>query len=125
MFSAYHRLWNPEFSQEKNEEIFQECFRGHGHNYVLEVTIQGEVDPHTGMVMDIKRLKKFLMKEIHTLVDHKNLNSDVEFLKDIIPTAENMCTSLWKIISEKLKEAKLYRLKLFESENNIVEYFGN
>jgi len=124
MFSSYHRLWNPKFLDSENEEIYQECFRGHGHNYVLEVTVKGETHPHTGMVMDIKRLNKLLMREIHTLVDHKNLNEDVEFLKDIIPTAENVSQRIWSLLKTKLKDADLYRIKLVESERNIVEYFG-
>lgn len=124
MFSAYHRLWNPKFLDSENEEIYQECFRGHGHNYVLEVTIKGNPNPNTGMVMDIKRLRKLLMKEIHTLVDHKNLNEDVFFLKEIIPTAENICFQFWKILQEKVTEAKLHHIKLIESERNIVEYSG-
>lgn len=124
MFSAYHQLWNPSFSEIENEEIYQECFRGHGHNYELEVTVKGEPNPDTGMVMDIKRLRKLLQKEIHTLVDHKNLNEDVFFLKGVIPTAENISAALWKILQEKITEAKLYKIKLLESERNIVEYFG-
>ena len=124
MFSSYHRLWNPKFLDSENEEIYQECFRGHGHNYVLEVTVKGQAHPHTGMVMDIKRLNKLLMREIHTLVDHKNLNEDVEFLKDIIPTAENVSQRIWSLLKTKLKDADLYRIKLVESERNIVEYFG-
>lgn len=124
MFSAYHRLWNPEFSDAKNEEIYQECFRGHGHNYVLEVTVKGKPEPETGMVMDIKRLNKLVMREIHTLVDHKSLNDDVEFLKGVIPTAENVSYYFWKILKDKIQHADLYRIKLFESEKNIVEYYG-
>ncbi len=124
MFSSYHRLWNPTFSDTENEEIYQECFRGHGHNYVLEVTVKGQTHPQTGMVMDIKRLNKLLMREIHTLVDHKNLNDDVEFLKGIIPTAENVSRGIWNLLKNKLKDADLYRIKLMESERNIVEYFG-
>src|SRR3990167_4913953 len=124
MFSSYHRLWNPKFSDAENEEIYQECFRGHGNNYVLEVTVKGQAHPHTGMVMDIKRLNKPLMREIHTLVDHKNLNEDVEFLKDIIPTAENVSQRIWSLLKTKLTDADLYRIKLVESERNIVEYFG-
>lgn len=124
MFSSYHRLWNPSFSDSQNEDVYQECFRGHGHNYILEVTIKGTPDPETGMVMDIKRLNKLIMKEIHTRVDHKSLNDDVDFLNGVIPTAENVCSKVWKVLKPKLQDADLYKLKLFESEKNIVEYFG-
>ncbi|MBI2646067.1 MAG: 6-carboxytetrahydropterin synthase [Deltaproteobacteria bacterium] len=131
MFSSFHRLWNPKFSDLENEEIYQECFRGHGHNYVLEVTVnvlevtvKGQPHPQTGMVMDIKRLNKLLMREVHTLVDHKSLNDDVEFLKGVIPTAENVSQGIWSLLKNKLQDADLYRIKLMESERNIVEYFG-
>ena len=124
MFSSFHRLWNPKFSDPQNEEIYQEYFRGHGHNYVLEVTVKGQPHPQTGMVMDIKRLNKLLMREVHTLVDHKSLNDDVEFLKGIIPTAENVSQGIWSLLKNKLQDADLYRIKLMESERNIVEYFG-
>lgn len=123
-FSAYHRLWNPSFTKEQNEEIYQECSRGHGHNYVLEITVKGCSDLQTGMVMDLKRLNRLLMKEVFPLVDHKSLNDDVHILKNIIPTAENVSYCLWNLIKPKLKDANLHRLKLFESEKNIVEYFG-
>ena len=86
--------------------------------------MKGQTHPQTGMVMDIKCLNKLLMKEIHTLVDHKNLNEDVEFLKDVIPTAENVSHGIWKLLKNTLKDAELYRIKLMESERNIVEYFG-
>src|SRR5262245_6506509 len=90
-FCASHRLFNPKFSDEKNDALYGRCNNpnGHGHNYVLEVTVAGEVDPETGMVMDLKELKKVLDREIIDRVDHKNLNMDVDFLKGVIPTAEN------------------------------------
>ncbi len=123
-FSAYHRLWNPDFTDVQNLEIYQECFRGHGHNYVLEVTVKGRTDLQTGMVMDIKRLNRLLMTEIFPIVDHKNLNNDVAFLKHVIPTAENISIQFWKILKSKLQEADLHKIRLLESEKNIVEYFG-
>ncbi|HIE80842.1 MAG TPA: 6-carboxytetrahydropterin synthase, partial [Nitrospinaceae bacterium] len=91
-FCASHRLFNPAFSDEKNAATFGLCNNpnGHGHNYVLEVTVKGEVDPETGMVLDLKTLKKLINEEIVDKVDHKNLNVDVEFLKNVIPTAENI-----------------------------------
>jgi len=96
-FCAGHRLFNPAFSDEKNADTFGLCnnLNGHGHNYVLEVTIKGEVDPETGMVLDLKSLKKLINEEIVDKVDHKNLNVDVEFLKNVIPTAENLAIHFW------------------------------
>lgn len=124
-FSAYHRLWNHSFSDQENTEIYQECSRGHGHNYILEVTVKGEANATTGIVMDLKRLNRLLMTEIFPWVDHKNLNDDVPFLKGKIPTAELVSACCWDILKDKIKDAKLYRLKLFESEKNIVEYYGD
>ena len=99
-FCASHRLFNPDFSDEKNESTFGLCNNpnGHGHNYVLEVTVKGEVDPETGMVLDLKALKKLINEEIINKVAHKNLNVDVDFLKAVIPTAENIAIHIWNIL---------------------------
>lgn len=125
-FSASHRLYNPTFSHEKNDEIFDKCnnVMGHGHNYILEVTVKGQPDPETGYVIDLKKLRDILNREIIDKVDHKHLNFDVEFLKGIIPTAENIAVTFWNIIKDKLPAGELHSLKLFESDNNFVEYFG-
>jgi 6-pyruvoyltetrahydropterin/6-carboxytetrahydropterin synthase len=125
-FSAAHRLFNPEFSDEENKRTFDMCanFHGHGHNYVLEVTVIGEPDKNTGYVIDLKILKKIIDEEIIKHVDHKHLNFDVDFLKDIIPTAENLSVKFWERLSGKIKNGKLYSIKLYESENNFVEYKG-
>lgn len=126
MFSAAHRLYNPEFSEEKNESVFDKCnnFYGHGHNYYLEVTVKGVPDISTGYVIDLKKLKKILMEEIVEKVDHKHLNFDVEFLKGIIPTVENLCVSFWQILSGKLPLDSLYKIKLNETDDSFCEYFG-
>ncbi|HYF02878.1 MAG TPA: 6-carboxytetrahydropterin synthase [Patescibacteria group bacterium] len=125
-FSASHRLYNPTFSHEKNDEIFDKCnnVMGHGHNYILEVTVKGQPDPETGYVIDLKKLRDILNREIIDKVDHKHLNFDVEFLKGIIPTAENIAVTFWNILKDKIPAGELYSLKLFESDNNFVEYFG-
>ena len=125
-FCASHRLFNPAFSDEKNADTFGLCnnLNGHGHNYVLEVTIKGEVDPETGMVLDLKSLKKLINEEIVDKVDHKNLNVDVEFLKNVIPTAENLAIHFWDIIEPKIENGTLHESKLFESERNFVIYRG-
>ena len=125
-FCASHRLFNPDFSDKKNESTFGLCNNpnGHGHNYVLEVTVKGEVDPETGMVLDLKALKKLINEEIINKVDHKNLNVDVDFLKAVIPTAENIAIQIWNILKPKIKSGELHEVKLFESERNFVVYHG-
>ena len=125
-FCASHRLYNPEFSDDKNETTFGLCNNpnGHGHNYVLEVTVRGEVDPQTGMVLDLKALKKLINEEIVSKVDHKNLNVDVDFLEGVIPTAENIAIRIWDILEPKIKNGTLHEVKLFESERNFVVYHG-
>ena len=126
MFSSAHRLFNPEFSDERNEVVYDKCnnFYGHGHNYYLEVTVKGMPDISTGYVIDLKKLKKILMEEIVEKVDHKHLNFDVDFLKGIIPTVENLCVIFWNILSKKLPEGSLYKLKLNETDDSYCEYFG-
>lgn len=126
-FCASHRLYNPKFSDEDNQAIFGLCNNpnGHGHNYVLEVTVKGEVDPETGMVLDLKTLKKLIHSEIIEKVDHKNLNVDVDFLKSVIPTAENIAIKFWEKLESKIKNGRLHELKLYESERNYVVYRGN
>ena len=126
-FSAGHRLFNPNFSDEKNEATFGLCNNpnGHGHNYVLEVTLSGEVCDDTGMVFDLKELKKLTQREIIDKVDHKNLNVDVEYLKGIIPTAENLAIKFWEILKPKITKGRLHEIKLYESERNYVVYRGS
>ena len=125
-FCASHRLYNPEYSDEKNAQVFGLCNNpnGHGHNYVMEVTVRGEVHPETGMVLDLKALKQLVNEEIILKVDHKNLNVDVPFLNDVIPTAENLAIRFWDILEPKLEGGGLYEIKLYESERNFVIYRG-
>lgn len=126
-FNAAHRLHNPQFSKKKNEEIFGPCNNkhGHGHNYILEVIIRGEIDPDTGFVMNLVDFKAIVEKEIIQECDHKHLNHDVSWLKNINPTAENLATAFWNRLEDKFKNGvTLYKLRLFETENNIVEYKG-
>ena len=126
-FSAGHRLFNPNFSDEKNEATFGLCNNpnGHGHNYVLEVTLSGEVCDDTGMVFDLKELKKLTQREIIDKVDHKNLNVDVDYLKGVIPTAENLAIKFWDILEPKVTKGRLHEIKLYESERNYVVYRGS
>ena len=125
-FCASHRLFNPTFSPEKNQKVFGLCNNpnGHGHNYVLEVTVKGEVEEETGMVLDLKTLKKLITHEIIDKVDHKNLNVDVKFLEGVIPTAENIAIKFWEILEPKIEKGQLHEVKLFESERNFVIYKG-
>ena len=126
-FSAGHRLFNPNFSDEQNKATFGLCNNpnGHGHNYVLEVTLSGEVCNDTGMVFDLKELKKLTQREIIDKVDHKNLNVDVDYLKGIIPTAENLAIKFWEILEPKITKGRLHEIKLYESERNYVVYRGS
>jgi 6-pyruvoyltetrahydropterin/6-carboxytetrahydropterin synthase len=125
-FSASHRLYNPQLSEKENADLFDKCANtnGHGHNYVLEVTVAGVPGKKTGYVIDLKNLKRILQREILEKVDHKHLNHDVDFLRGIIPTAENIVKSFWNILEPKITEGKLYSIRLQETENNTVEYRG-
>lgn len=125
-FSAAHRLFNPTFSHEKNEQIFDKCNNpmGHGHNYTMEVTVKGIPDPQTGYVIDLKLLRDLIEEHIIEHVDHKHLNHDVAFLKGIIPTAENLAIRFWSILEPKIATGSLHSIKLYESDANFVEYFG-
>jgi 6-pyruvoyltetrahydropterin/6-carboxytetrahydropterin synthase len=125
-FSASHRLFNENFSEEKNTEIYGKCAYpyGHGHNYEVAVTISGEPDPDTGMILDLKKISDLIKEEIIEKVDHKHLNIDVDFLKGIIPTAENIAKAFWKILEPKIKHGKLYSIVISETTNNFAEYRG-
>jgi 6-pyruvoyltetrahydropterin/6-carboxytetrahydropterin synthase len=126
-FSASHRLFNPLLSDAENEKIFDKCSNkhGHGHNYVLEVTVAGNPNPDTGYVIDLKKLKAIMIREIIEKVDHKHLNHDVEFLDGMIPTAENIAKAIWKVLEPKITEGKLHSVRLHETENNVVEVLGD
>lgn len=125
-FSAAHRLFNPTFTDDQNERVFDKCnnFYGHGHNYVLEVTVRGVPDPETGYVIDLKRLKDILDDCIIERVDHKHLNFDVDFLSGIIPTVENLCVAFWQQLEGRLPSGELHRIRLYESEHNLADYHG-
>lgn len=126
VFSASHRLHNTELSDEENQRIFGKCNNpnGHGHNYILEVVVAGEIDPKTGYVVDLKLLKTVIIENIVKKVDHKHLNYDVDFLKGINPTTENVAIGIWNQLVDKIPGGKLYSIKLHETENNFIEYRG-
>ncbi len=125
-FSAAHRLHNPAWSEEQNLQVFGKCARpgGHGHDYVLEVTVRGRPDPGTGMVIDLGELKGIIRREVWSRCDHRDMNADVDFMKGRIPTAENIAVAMWEALEPALPPGLLYRLRLYETERNVVEYFG-
>lgn len=116
-FSASHLYHNPGFSPEENQRIFGKCNNphGHGHNYVLEVTVAGEPDPVTGMVLDLKELKDILQREVEDRMDHRFLNYEVPELAGKIPTCEAIAETIWKILEPKITRGKLDRIRLYES----------
>ncbi|HEY0242817.1 MAG TPA: 6-carboxytetrahydropterin synthase [Gemmatimonadaceae bacterium] len=126
-FNAAHRVFNPAFSDAENEATFGKCNNPnwHGHNYDLEVSVEGDVDERTGYVLDLARLRGIVERELIDKVDHRNFNLDVPFMKGIIPTAENIVIEFWKILEPAVAPAKLKRLLLRETENNYVEYTGH
>jgi len=125
-FNAAHRVHNPALSDEENTRIFGKCNNPnwHGHNYTLNISVEGETDPRTGYVFDLAKLKAVAEAEILRLVDHKNFNLDVPFMQGVIPTSENIVVAFWKILQPRVAPAKLKRLVLRETENNYVEYDG-
>lgn len=125
-FNAAHRLYNPNWSFDKNQTVFGKCNNPnfHGHNYNLEVWVKGEVDPETGYVIDLKILKEIIKSEVEDKFDHKNLNEDTEEFKSLIPTAENISIVIWKLIKAKLNPKFELKIRLFETERNIVEFEG-
>lgn len=128
-FSASHRLYDPALRDEENERIYGKCSNpnGHGHNYILEITVTGEIIPEIGYVMDLKKLRNIVNEVVIEKIDHKNLNLDVDFMKGIIPTAENIAVCIWNELEFKITDfnRKLYSVKLSETDNNIVEYKGD
>ena len=125
-FSAAHRLYNPSWSDKQNDEVFGKCNNpnGHGHNYILEVTVRGDVDDSTGYLVDLKKLKEVIRVRVIDKVDHKNLNTDVEFLHGIIPTAENIASAIWGELKGAIPSGTLHEIRLQETERNIVTYRG-
>lgn len=125
-FSSSHRYWKDDWSEEKNLEVFGKCTSkyGHGHNYVLETTIEGPVDSDTGMIINIYRLKPIL-KEVLKEFDHKFLNEDTDYFDDLMPTTENFARILYECITEKLSkiECKLQKVRLYETKDLFVDYW--
>jgi 6-pyruvoyltetrahydropterin/6-carboxytetrahydropterin synthase len=120
-FNAAHQLRDPDLSEEENLRLFGKCANLHGHNYVLEVVVAGEVDPVTGYVIDLKQLSDVICRRVIDDVDHRNLNTDVEWLEGRIPTAENLALAFWERIRPALPGGSLHSLRLWETDKNWVE----
>jgi 6-pyruvoyltetrahydropterin/6-carboxytetrahydropterin synthase len=125
-FSASHYYHNPDLSPEENRRIFGKCNNpyGHGHNYVLEVTVAGPVNPLTGMVADLKELKAVIEQEVVQLLDHKLLNKEVPIFATKLPTTENIAVEIWKLLAPKLQFGTLHQIRLYETPDLYVDYFG-
>jgi 6-pyruvoyltetrahydropterin/6-carboxytetrahydropterin synthase len=125
-FNAAHRVHNPALSDQENAAIFGKCNNPnwHGHNYTLDVSVEGDIDERTGYVLDLAALKLLVEREVVDKVDHRNFNLDVDFMKSVIPTSENIIVAFWGLLVDRVKPARLARLVLWETENNYVEYTG-
>jgi 6-pyruvoyltetrahydropterin/6-carboxytetrahydropterin synthase len=120
-FNAAHQLRDPHLSEEDNQRLFGKCANLHGHNYVLEVVVAGEIDLATGYVLDLKQLSDVICRLIIRDVDHRNLNTDVAWLEGVIPTAENLAVAFWQRVRPELPEGVLRSLRLWETDKNWAE----
>ncbi len=127
-FNSAHRLFSPELSEEENYKLYGKCANPnwHGHNYELFVTVKGEVNKRTGVVVNLKDLSRIVKEHIIEKLDHKNLNIEVDFLTDKIVSTENIIIEIWKVLEPEVAKAKakLHKLRLVETENNFAEYYG-
>lgn len=129
-FNAAHKLYNPAWSKEKNFEVFGACANEnwHGHNFELIVTVKGNPDPETGFVIDLKKLSSLIKSDVIDILDHKNLNLDVDFMRGKLASCENLIIEIWNILEPKIssisKFGMLHSLRLYETPRNYVEYFG-
>jgi 6-pyruvoyltetrahydropterin/6-carboxytetrahydropterin synthase len=129
-FNAAHKLYNPNWSEEKNKEVFGPCANEnwHGHNFELITSVKGEVNSDTGFVIDLKKLSDLINEEIIEKVDHKNINLDVPFMAGKMGSCENLIVEFWKILEPKINainsHASLYRLRLYETPRNFIDYYG-
>ena len=127
-FNAAHKLYRPEWSDEHNLEVFGKCSNPnwHGHNYELFITVKGEINPETGFVIDLKDLKTIVRTHITDVLDHKNINLDVDFMKNKMASTEVLAVAIFEQLQPHIQilGAELHSVKLYETENNFVEYFG-
>jgi 6-pyruvoyltetrahydropterin/6-carboxytetrahydropterin synthase len=126
-FNSAHRLCVEHWTEEQNAEVFGKCANKnwHGHNFTLFVTVKGTADPDTGFIINLKELSALIQDKIINKLDHNNLNVDVEFLKGIMPSIENIVVAIWQQLEPHIKGCQLHCIKLIETENNFVEYYGN
>ena len=128
-FNAAHRLFREDWSDAKNAEVFGKCSNPnwHGHNYVLFVTVKGDVNPETGFVINLKELSKIIKEKVISKVDHKNFNLEVDFMSGKIMSTENVAIGIWEQLEAPVRNlgAELHCIKVVETENNFVEYYGN
>tara|TARA_B100001250_G_scaffold174645_1_gene150203 strand:+ start:1388 stop:1789 length:402 start_codon:yes stop_codon:yes gene_type:complete len=124
-FSSAHKLNNNNLSNEDNEKLFGKCYKLHGHNYELFVTVTGTVSKISGFIIDIKDLKQVINNKVINKLDHNYIN-DVDFMKNKIATTENLCLCIWSELEEPIRQlgGQLYKIKIMETENNYFEYFG-
>lgn len=127
-FNAAHRLFRTDFDDHKNFEVFGKCSNPnwHGHNYELFVTIKGEVNPQTGFLVNLTDLKQIIRDKVTNKLDHKNLNTEVDFLEGKFTSTEVLCISIWEQLEKEVSQlgAQLHKVKVVETENNFVEYYG-
>ncbi|WMJ74863.1 6-carboxytetrahydropterin synthase [Cytophagaceae bacterium ABcell3] len=128
-FNAAHKLYNPNWTEEKNKEVFGPCANTnwHGHNFELIVTVKGKPDPDTGFVIDLKKLSKLIREKVISKLDHKNLNMDVEFMKGKMASTEILAMEIWKILEPEIgtiSKGQLHKITLYETPRNFVEYMG-
>ena len=125
-FNAAHKLYNPIWSKEKNLDVFGRCSyeNYHGHNYELIVKFEGEIDQDTGMVMDLSDLKKIIVREVEDVLDHKNLNLDIDYFKDKSPSTENLAVFIWNKLNDSIELEGKLSIVLYETPRNFVEYSG-
>jgi 6-pyruvoyltetrahydropterin/6-carboxytetrahydropterin synthase len=125
-FSAAHFYWNPVWTEEENGRVFGKCAnrQGHGHNYTLEVTVKGEVDPVSGFVVDLKQLKEILETEVVSIYDHRHLNYEVPEFASTIPTTENIAIAIWRRLEGKIQNATLHRVRVYEMVDLFADFYG-
>lgn len=125
-FSAAHFYWVEAWTPEENARVFGKCANrnGHGHNYTLEVTVAGEIDPVTGFVVDLKQLKDILEREVISVYDHRHLNLEIDDFKPVVPTCENIAIAVWRRLDDKIPNARLHRVRVYEMPDLFADFLG-